>query len=208
MQRRPPGIHVDFASFDSIVPAWLQALDEFDGPPDVVILNAGEGCTGAFDKLDDSRLQGHIQLNLIAPVVVARESIRSWLKFDRPGHVIFVGSQAGLPGSAQAENAIYSACKSALHGIVGALAAEYGPTIRINAIAPGDVPTPLAEQAIERMAAATDQPAQAIRDEVAAKAPIGRWVAAKEVAQSLLFLDQCEAMNGTILNISGGRTIH
>ena len=208
MQRRPPGISVDLSDTRAIPEAWCSALELLGTAPDLVVLNAGRALIGPYHLLGDTDIQSVMSVNLLAPLLLAREALRSWTESGGEGHLVFIGSQAALPGACQTRNALYSALKAARHGLVGPLAAEYGPRVRVNAVAPGDVATPLADNAIRERARIAGCDVEELRAEIGAESPLKRWVLPDEVADAILFLDRCEAMNGVVLNVSGGRTIH
>jgi 3-oxoacyl-[acyl-carrier protein] reductase len=208
MQRRKPGIAVDFHNLDEITPAWASAMECLGEPPEILVLNAGNSMGGAFEQTVPEDLLRLTRLLFIAPMLLAREAISSWKAASLPGHIVFIGSQAGLPGASQPFNAAYSACKAGIHGIVGPLAAEFGPKIRVNAVAPGDVLTPLAERSIAQRAARTGASIEELQKGVASLAALKRWVEPSEIAEAVLFLHRCAAMTGAVINVSAGRSIH
>jgi 3-oxoacyl-[acyl-carrier protein] reductase len=208
LQRHGPGVQVDLGNLSAILPAWQQALEQLGGAPDVVVLNAGRSLYGSYHMVSDQDLVDLVNLLLVSPLLIAREAIRALLLKEGKGHLLFIGSQAALPGARDPGNSLYAACKGGLHAIVGPLAREYGPCIRVNAIAPGDVDTPLAERSLNRMATAMGRSLDTVREEVASLAPLRRFVRPEEIAEAALFLDQCEAMNGAVLNCSAGRSAH
>lgn len=108
----------------------------------------------------------------------------------------FVGHTVGFPGVAA-----YAASKSGLIGLTKALAAEYGPQgIRVNAILPGAVDTPMyadANDTAESQAFITNLHA------------LKRVASPDEIAQSVLYLasDASSFQSGTAMLVDGGLSI-
>jgi NAD(P)-dependent dehydrogenase (short-subunit alcohol dehydrogenase family) len=113
------------------------------------------------------------------------------------GNIVMVGSVYGVGGAPQ--RAAYCASKGAVHMLVQSLAVEWGPLgIRVNAVAPTGVFTPMIQELIE-------QGKYNIRG-VKARTPLGRLAEAEEVADVCLFLASGEAsmVTGHILPVDGG----
>jgi NAD(P)-dependent dehydrogenase (short-subunit alcohol dehydrogenase family) len=126
----------------------------------------------------------------VAPGMIAR-------KF---GRIINISSQAGiiaLPG-----HVAYMASKAAINGITQVLALEWGPFgITTNAVAPTVVNTELGK-------AVWSDPAKG--DPMRAMIPVGRFAEPSEVAAAVMYLasDGAAMVNGHVLRIDGGATIH
>lgn len=116
------------------------------------------------------------------------------------GVIINTASVAGLradPGMAP-----YVAAKHAVVGLTKAAAIDYARTkIRVNAIAPGLVRTPMTERWLND---------PQMRELVLADSPIRRAVEPEEIAGTVLFLasDMGAAITGAIYPVDGGRTAH
>jgi 3-oxoacyl-[acyl-carrier protein] reductase len=173
-------------------------------PPTLVVLNAGVCCQGTIDALPLEAFYETFQLNLITPLLIARDAIACWRHLGLEGHLVFVASQAGLPGAAPAGEAIYAASKAGLLGALRALAAECGPSVRVNAVAPGNVRTRGELRLLRRLAQTTGQSPGALYKQVAASAPIGRWLRPAEIARAILFLHDSVGMTGEVLTVTGG----
>ena len=101
----------------------------------------------------------------------------------------------GYPG-----RVAYRASKHAVEGITQALAVEWAPdSIRVNAVAPTFVDTPLTRQMLAD---------PAFRDEVLRRLPTGRLARVEEVARAVRYLacDASENVTGHILKVDGGWT--
>ena len=207
LQRSGGDVACDLYQAKKIEQAW-QAAEKIKGMPDLLILNAGACIDDEFVNTQLPALQATFALNVFSPMLLARLAIRSWQEHQRAGHIIFIGSQAALPGAKQTGTTLYTAAKGALHAIIGPLAWECGQTIRINCVAPGDVMTPGEEKSLQIRSNKTGTDVTELIALAAKNTVLKRWVKPEEVAQAVLFLEHCTAMTGTILNLSAGATIH
>jgi NAD(P)-dependent dehydrogenase (short-subunit alcohol dehydrogenase family) len=90
-----------------------------------------------------------------------------------------------------------AASKGAIEGLTRSLAAEFAPKIRVNAIAPSLVDTPLASKFLNN---------EANMDKANERHPLGRVGSAKEIAQATTFLlgEESSWMTGRVLQLDGG----
>jgi NAD(P)-dependent dehydrogenase (short-subunit alcohol dehydrogenase family) len=103
--------------------------------------------------------------------------------------------QAFVPGT---NISAYAASKGGVVSLTRALAAELAPKVRVNAVSPGMVATPMA---------LGDKSADAID---ASNYALKRIATPEEIAQSLLFLTSTQSsfITGSTLSVDGGRTYH
>lgn len=113
---------------------------------------------------------------------------------DAPS-IINIASMYSTFGAA--DRPAYASSKGALVQLTKSLAQEYAPDVRVNAVAPGWIVTPLSEGLF-----ADAQASEPIR----ARIPFGRWGTAQEIAAPILFLASPAAsyVTGTVLPIDGG----
>ena len=117
------------------------------GGVDILINNAGVGGSRSLVKLSDEEVDLHLNVNLRATILLTRELLRGMLE-QGEGVVINISSQAGkrgFPGIAH-----YSASKAGVIGFTRSLAAEVAPAVRVNAVCPGMVLTPMMENNIKQ----------------------------------------------------------
>jgi NAD(P)-dependent dehydrogenase (short-subunit alcohol dehydrogenase family) len=117
----------------------------------------------------------------------------------RGGSFVVVASIAALKGFPN--HAAYCASKGALVSLVRQVAIDYGPKVRVNAICPGPVDTPL----IWASAVAFPDPAKAVED-VGKRTLLKRLGRPEDVARAALFLasSDSEWVTGTSLTVDGG----
>ncbi len=207
MQRTKSDVFADFSDPGTVANAFDRYSMISNFPPELVVLNAGEGRSGRYIDFTEKDIIEHINLNLVSPLLLARMILEHWCKCSMRGHLVFIGSQVALPGGVQPDNALYTAGKGGIHGCVPALALEYGPEIRVNGIAPGDVHTPLAEKAIEYASLKDGCATEEVYEKTRRAAVLKKWVNPKDIGRAVVFLEESSSITGTILNISCGRTL-
>jgi NAD(P)-dependent dehydrogenase (short-subunit alcohol dehydrogenase family) len=178
----------------------VEFAEERYGHLDVAFNNAG--VHGEEGRISDISLDGWneaLRVNLTSAFLGAKYQIPAMLKRGRGSMIFtstFVGHTVGFPGVAA-----YAASKSGLIGLTQVLAAEYGPhNIRVNAILPGAVETPMFEEAnrsVEQQTYVTNLHA------------LKRVASPDEVAQAVLYLasDASSFQTGTAMLVDGGLSI-
>jgi NAD(P)-dependent dehydrogenase (short-subunit alcohol dehydrogenase family) len=170
------------------------------GGVDSVIPNAGTAKVVPFADSTPEAIDEQFRVNFTGAV----ETVRRLLPHIRPGGtVLFLTTfltQVGFPGLA-----IYGASKAALKSFVQSLALELGPRdIRVNAIAPGPVETPI----WSGIGLPPDTLA-AVARQVTARLMPGRFGAPEDIAATAAFLASDEARNiyGQEIVLDGGYTV-
>lgn len=177
------------------------------GRLDVVVANAGGHGFASVTETDDAAWALSLQTNLTSAFVLLRESLPALI--EARGSVVVVSSLAGL--FAGPDVAGYTVAKHALIGLTKSLARDYGKHgVRVNAICPGWVRTPMADAEMDAFAAAAglgDREAAYAR--VTANVPLGRAAVPDEIAGVIRFLAGPDAsyLTGSVLVADGGAHI-
>lgn len=187
---------------DVCAPAACAAAFEQAGTVTDVVHAAGALHVGPVEALELEALRGAIEANLVSAFVVGREAAR---RLPEGGTLTFVASQAGFRGAALW--AVYGAAKAGVLRLSEALAQELGPRgIRVNAVCPGNVDTPMCTASAERLAALRGLSAEAVAATYRAGIPLGRLATPAEVAEVCVFLASPMAsyVSGAAIAVDGG----
>jgi NAD(P)-dependent dehydrogenase (short-subunit alcohol dehydrogenase family) len=182
----------DPASAGLIVAA---AVERFGGL-DVVVANAAHvpPLTSLLEA-EESDIDLVWQANVAGPLRLVRAAAKGPFS-GRGGIVVMVGSLGGQ--ALQPDMGLYSASKAALHHLTRILAAELGPEIRVNAVAPGLVRTEGARVGWE-----------AAESTIRARSPLGRLGEVDDIAYTVDFLidERSSWMTGQVLVVDGGASV-
>jgi 7-alpha-hydroxysteroid dehydrogenase len=173
-----------------------KTVAEFGGI-DVLVNNAGAGGSPSFSDTRAEHMQEALQLMVIAPFELARLAAPSML--ERPGASIINMTSVGYYRHTRGNLAHHTA-KGAMAQFTRLLAADLGPKIRVNAIAPAAVETPGLREVFDRNG-------PDMREVVTQHMRLRRMGTPADVAYAALYLASPAAswITGTILDIDGGR---
>lgn len=186
------GVHCDVTEPAS-VDAAFDAVEERQGPVEVLIANAGINRDQLIMRMSEEDFSAVVDTNLAGSWRVAKRASKGMLRLKR-GRLVFISSVVGLLGSAGQTN--YAASKAGLVGLARSLARELGSrSITSNVVAPGFVETD--------MTASLDEDLQA---QYKSQIPLGRFCTVDEVAGVVRFLASAEAayVTGAVVPVDGG----
>jgi 3-hydroxybutyrate dehydrogenase len=189
--------------------AIARAFDEAraaNGPISFLIVNAGIGDSAPFGRTTREAWDRIIATNLTSAFDCAQAALPDLLG-QEDARIVFVASVAGLRGAPYA--APYSASKHGMIGLMRSLAGEFAKSpMTVNAVCPGFVDTPMADQTVERIARTTGRNEDQARSAVEGMNASGRMVHPDAVATQILTLclPQSRDVNGTAITIDGGTT--
>jgi NAD(P)-dependent dehydrogenase (short-subunit alcohol dehydrogenase family) len=172
------------------------------GGVDVLLCNAGVTLPKLLPDTTDEDIDHVLAVNLLALMHAARHAIPVMLAQPNGGTILFNASKTGLV--AQTDSPVYCASKGAVVMLAKALALDYATRgIRVNALCPGIIDTPMLQQFAE----SRPDPAAAWASYEAAQ-PMGRLGTADECADAALWLvsDEASFITGVALPVDGGFT--
>lgn len=171
------------------------------GRLDVLVNSAASIQHGQLADVLRETLDDHFAVNIRAPYLLIQAAL-PWLRRSDSAAVVNISSSSGslsIPGQC-----VYGMTKAALEYMTRSLAAELAPfRIRVNAVAPGPVDTPI------HLAWAGDDVEGAYR-RMAAEVPLGRIASADELAAWITHLTDPEGswVTGAVIPVDGGQTLN
>jgi NAD(P)-dependent dehydrogenase (short-subunit alcohol dehydrogenase family) len=188
----------DVANTDDVKNLINTVIERY-GKIDVLLNNAGIEIAGAITDFTEEHYQQLMDVNVKSVFLCSKYVLQHMMNCSS-GVIINMASVASF--LAWKNDAIYSASKAAVKLLTQAMAVEYAPyTIRVNAVAPGIIDTPMTDRSIGVVSNVTEL--KKIKGTVH---PLGRLGLPLEVAQTVLFLASEEAsfITGAIVPVDGG----
>ncbi len=187
--------HCDVANEDSVKRCFQSILKDY-GRIDVLVNSAGVAATGKALELDHKHWQQILDVNLIGSYFCCKYVLPAMVR-QRHGKIINISSKAGRAYSISASLA-YTCSKYGVIGLTRQLAAEFASkNININCVCPSQVNTEMLKENVSK----------AVRQEMAARSPMGRFAEPEDVAELIAFLssDATSYINGSIIDIHGAK---
>lgn len=193
-------IYCDVTNKKSIKEFFDAALKFLDGL-DIAINNSGiSGNICSFHETNDELLNKVMETNFYGTWNCMQQEINCFLNNATSGSILNISSTSGLIGNALGLTP-YSASKHAIIGLTKSTALEYAKhNIRINALCPGFVDTPMTEKAGEE--------SRLLRRKIPMMHPLGRIATTEEIANAALYIcsDEASFTTGSCMIIDGGLT--
>ena len=182
---------------DMTDPGSVRAAAERVGTPDVLVSTPSINVRKPVLEITDEEFDRIVELNLKGTFRLIREFAGGMAERGSGSIIAFSSIRAQVVEPGQG---VYAATKSGTVQMLRALAAELGPRgVRVNAIAPGVVETPLTAQI-------KDSPDW--YDSYAGKSILGRWAQPREMVGMIVYLasDASSYVTGTFMLVDGGWT--
>lgn len=193
-------IQADVAD-ENQVKAAVEEISAKLGPIDVLVNNAGIEVNGSVSDLTSAGWDRQIAVNLRGAFLMSRYVISKMS--DRGGSIVNISSVHAFVS--YAGSAAYDTTKSGLIGLTRAMAIDHGPAgIRVNAVCPGYIDTPLMDRWLESVTNREETLGQ-----VLASHPLGRIGTPRDVAEAVFFLCSKAAsfISGASLVVDGAMSI-
>jgi glucose 1-dehydrogenase len=193
-------VQADVSKEDQVQAMFAKTLEAF-GTLDVLVNNSGIQTPCPSHELQAADFDRVIGVNLRGPFLCAREAIRHFLTRDGRGGVILNNSSVHeiIP---KPKYLSYSMSKGGMENLTKTLALEYADRgIRVNAVGPGAVVTPINKAWIDNPKA---------RAEVESHIPMGRAAESREIAAVFAFLasDEASYITGQTVFACGGLSLY
>ena len=186
------GVECDVTDNDAVDRAF-KAVEEHQGPVEVVVSNAGVSADAFLIRMTEERFEKVIDANLTGAFRVVQRASRS-MQRKRFGRLIFIGSVSGSWGIGNQAN--YAASKAGVIGMARSIARELSKAnVTANVVAPGYIDTDMTRALDER-----------IQEGALEFIPAKRVGTAAEVAGVVSFLASEDAsyISGAVIPVDGG----
>jgi NAD(P)-dependent dehydrogenase (short-subunit alcohol dehydrogenase family) len=191
-------ISADLADSNALVQI-IEVVGKEWGRLDVLVNNAAAIKHLPIAEANRELFEEHLSVNVLAPYFLIQAAL-PYLQQSKSGVVINISSSSGslaIPGQS-----MYGTSKAALEYLTRSLAAELAPHIRVNAIAPGPVDTPI------HLTWAGDD-IEGAYQRMKSELPLNRMGTAEELANWIIWLASNDAsfVTGVVIPVDGGQTL-
>lgn len=189
-------VHGDVRDGDA-VGAAVADIDARCGRLDGVVANVGGAAFGSLADMEPARFAKQLDLNLVSGFATLRAA--HGLLARAQGSAVMISATAAT--SATPQFGAYGAAKAAVEHLVGTLAAEWGPDVRVNAVSPGLVRT-------EGSMAAVFRGSEELAERAGRATAVGRIGETSDIAWACHYLLSPAAafVSGATLVVDGGPT--
>lgn len=173
----------------------VAAAEDLAGPITLLVNNAGVHLKKPAVETADAEFAAVLETHVAGAFALTREAGRRMVGRGS-GSVIFITSMTALIGMTNV--VAYSTAKTAILGIVHSLATEWGPSgVRVNAIAPGWIDSPMLDKAL------SGDPARKAR--ILARTPLGHFGEPSDIGWAAVYLASPAAkfVSGVVLPVDG-----
>lgn len=181
------------------IPAFIARMEHKYGGVDILVNNAGIHCKKPIEETTDDDFNGVLDTHLVASFALSKAVIPG-MKRRAKGSILFISSVAAFLGMPSV--IAYSAAKAGMTGMMRSMASELGGAgIRVNAIAPGFIESPMLRKALNG-----DQPRI---DKILGRTPTHSFGDPDDIGWAATYLasDAAKFVNGQVLVVDGGALI-
>jgi len=173
---------------------------------DAFVANAGIYYSGNIENTSEQTLMKIFDIN-VKGTYSALQAILPFMRENRSGAIVLMGSDQCFVG--KRNSFAYNLSKAAIGSMTKTTALDYAEyDIRVNAVCPGTIETPLYHKAIDNYCEKSGANKEEIHAEEAALQPLNRLGQPQEVAELVAFLasDKAKFVTGSLHAIDGGYT--
>lgn len=181
--------------------AWFTDIEKKTGGIDILINSASEYLRTGYESMSVKDLGRSMSIHVQSPLIMIRAMNRRLKQVKQRGAVVnILDSRIADP-----QHAAYHFGKTALHALTLDLAVEMAQTLRINAVAPGNILPPNSEENFEQ----ADPPLNSSTASTAARAagasnPLGIRGDSKDISDAIIYLLRADFVTGVVLHVDGG----
>lgn len=195
----------DMSNMTEVSHVLKEIIDEL-GQIDVLVCNAGIHFSGNIEQTPEAEFDRVFAINVKGAYAAIQASLPV-MKSNNNGAIVIVASDQAIIG--KKNSFAYNLTKHALASMAKTTALDYAPfNIRVNALCPGTIETPLYHQAINNYCEKSGANKNDVHHDEASLQPLGRLGQPEEVASYAYFLasDEASFITGSLQTIDGGYT--
>jgi NAD(P)-dependent dehydrogenase (short-subunit alcohol dehydrogenase family) len=188
------------------VARMVEACLEHYGRIDILVNNVGGSAAGGPVEMSEETWDSQVDFNLKS-VFLGCKYVLPVMEKQRSGAIVNIASSSGIRWTGSAQVA-YAATKAAVIQLSRVVAVQYAPKgIRVNAVVPGQLHTPMVEARLARQRAGGD--VEALLKSRLRRIPLGFAGDGRDTANAVLFLasDEARFITGAEIVVDGGMTI-
>jgi len=192
-------VHIGDVGDADFAKATIDSVASARGRLDVLMTSAGFSCGGTVVTTDPADWDAVFRVNVGGTWLWAKSAVPI-MQRQRKGSIITLASQLAVAGGKG--NSAYIAAKGAIISLTRTMAVDFAPdNIRVNALAPGAIDTPLLRRSFARHA-----DPEPVREASRQRHAMKRFGQADEVALAALYLasDDSSFTTGVVLPVDGG----
>lgn len=193
-------IQADVADEAQVIAAVAEVTSKL-GPIDILVNNAGIEVSGSISDLNSTAWDRQLAVNLRGVFLMSKYALAQMP--ESGGAIVNISSIHAFVSYTGC--AAYDTTKAGLVGLTRAMALDHGPAhIRVNAVCPGYIDTPLNERWLQ-----TVPDREATMRQVLAAHPLGRTGTPRDVAEAVFFLcsEAASFISGACLVVDGAMSI-
>lgn len=179
--------------------AIVKKIIDERGPITILVNNAGNHCKKPIEEMSVGEFMDVINVHVVGAFALTK-SLVPHMRANKRGNILFISSMTGFLGQPYVTG--YSAAKSAILGMVRTLATEISKDgIRVNAIVPGWIDTPMLRRALQ----GDDER----KNKILSRTPMKRFGTPEDIGWAAVYLcsNAARFINGTSLVVDGGALI-
>jgi NAD(P)-dependent dehydrogenase (short-subunit alcohol dehydrogenase family) len=180
-------------------PAFIERVTKEKGSIDVLVNNAGVHCKKPVEQITRQDLQNVLDVHVFASLALSQAVLPS-MRERKSGNIIFISSMSAFAGLTSV--AAYGTAKTGVLGLMRSMASEVAvDNVRVNAIAPGFIDTPMFRLVTDK------DPAR--KAKILGHTPMQSFGTPEDIGWSAVYLasDASRFVTGTCLMVDGGFTI-
>ena len=188
------------------VAQMVEACVEHYGRVDILVNNVGGSAAGGPVEMSEETWDSQVDFNLKSVFLGCKHALPV-MERQGGGAIVNIASSSGLRWTGSAQVA-YAATKAAVIQLSRVVAVQYAPKgIRVNAVVPGQLHTPMVEARLARQRAGGD--VEALLQSRLKRIPLGFAGDGRDTANAVLFLasDEARFITGAEIVVDGGMTI-